>query len=114
MGRAYYLWAISLEAEARESHSLPASIEEIYNAYGGACFYFRLNREGINKIKAELKPRIEFLEMETKIKSNIFNYLNSNFSDQESYTHQYADSKGLFPSHNVTIDDHFSLLLPNI
>lgn len=68
MGRVYYLLAISLEAQAREKQALTDNllIEKIHTAYAGACFYFKLNREGIIKIRDELKPRIEFLEIETK------------------------------------------------
>lgn len=73
MGRAYYLLAISLEAQARERQALTDNliIEKNYTAYAGACFYLKLNREGIIIIRDELKPRIEFLEIETKIESNI-------------------------------------------
>ncbi len=111
MGRAYYLLAISLEAQARERQALTDNslIEKIYTAYAGACFYFQSNPSGIIKIKDELKPRIEFLQIETKTESNIFNYLKLNFSDQASYTPQYIDSKGLFSSYYDTIKD----LTPN-
>lgn len=114
MGRAYYLLAISLEAQARERRALTDNslIEKIYTAYAGACFYFRLNREGIVKIRDELKPRIEFLEIETKIESNIFKNLDLNFSDQVLCTPQYVGGKGLFPSYYDTIDDH-RFLTPN-
>ncbi len=108
MGRTYYLLAISLEAQARERRALTDNslLKEIYNAYAGACFFFRSSKEGIIKIEDELKPRIEFLEIETRIRSDIFNYLDPDSSDPTPYIPKLIGNKGILFSNYDIIDNH--------